>query len=671
MKKRFWGIVLCLTMVMSLLSATGVSAAYQYQQHPAVTGAENINANNLLSYCEFITPDNKYYRIGRNGDEIDPVVKVEIEDVVSYAVYPTYFTGYTQRNIVTSDGTLYAVTSNDNKKVLATDAKKTYKNHYMTKNGEVKEIESGKVIATDCKDFAESYRPWTIGVIKNDNSFWLGYTYQGDAAAYKEGLSKKLDNAKLVVPDAVVDANNTMYRWKETVEKGGMDPNAWMMGYFTEKNTYTMSLEKMCDNVSRVFPNEFLARIGLTRDEVVHATVTGFAQTKNGDLHGYGFWHHENFGKYGKIEKIFPVRRTNGDGDFVGIKTEGSNVVEAIVCRTCDNDEYTKGSMYDKEEETYPSFVSVTRNGFLASNGKVYSFDKTGTYVKDNRLNAEPNYDKDFGQMHRGTQTFKAFGFGKEETINLLPNVTSWEYDNKSVCLLERSDGSVWMAAFYHSNEKIKEQLGGFENSNAIQVTKPTNKRVPVEYIELSADASQPATTPVTQTATLFGDVKSDAYYAAPVEWAVDKNITTGISDTLFAPDMTCTRAHIITFLWRAVGSPKATGSNPFSDVKASDYFYDAAIWASQKGMVTGNKFEGTTPCTRAATVTYLWQNAGSPSVTKNSSFKDVSSSASYAQAVAWAVNKGITSGMAENEFWPDYTCTRGQIVTFLYRAFK
>jgi hypothetical protein len=109
---------------------------------------------------------------------------------------------------------------------------------------------------------------------------------------------------------------------------------------------------------------------------------------------------------------------------------------------------------------------------------------------------------------------------------------------------------------------------------------------------------------------------------------------------------------------------------NPFGDVKQTDYYYDAALWAYQMGMVTGSKFEGNTPCTRSATVTYLWINANAPKATYTGNFADVSKNASYASAVAWAVEKGITSGTSKATFSPDTTCTRGQIVTFLHRAF-
>ena len=118
----------------------------------------------------------------------------------------------------------------------------------------------------------------------------------------------------------------------------------------------------------------------------------------------------------------------------------------------------------------------------------------------------------------------------------------------------------------------------------------------------------------------------------------------------------------------RASGSPSSTVSNPFSDVSTKDYYYKAAIWAYEKGLVPGVQFNGNAPCTRSAVVTYLWKMNGSPAATP-SNFTDVPVNADYAQAVAWAVSQGVTAGTSDTTFSPSATCTRGQIVTFLYRA--
>lgn len=170
-----------------------------------------------------------------------------------------------------------------------------------------------------------------------------------------------------------------------------------------------------------------------------------------------------------------------------------------------------------------------------------------------------------------------------------------------------------------------------------------------------------------------FNDVPKDAYYAEAVDWAIEKNITTGTSKTTFSPDDACNRAQILTFLHRAVGAPEMEGGSPFKDIsdEGDYYYYHSALWAYYKGMVTDWEFAADTPCTRASTVMYLWQNAGSPDVSTNTAFTDMPSDAYYAKAVAWAVQNGVTSGTSATEFSPDDICSRGQIVTFLNRALK
>lgn len=161
-----------------------------------------------------------------------------------------------------------------------------------------------------------------------------------------------------------------------------------------------------------------------------------------------------------------------------------------------------------------------------------------------------------------------------------------------------------------------------------------------------------------------FADVTADAYYAAPVVWAVEKAITVGTSDTEFSPEETCTRAQIITFLWRAAGSPEPQSPGVFSDVADDAYYAKAATWAAENGMVSGDTFAPEEPCTRQMAVEFMWKHAGSPDASP-ANFSDVSS-----DAVDWALSNGVTSGTSDTTFSPKEICTRAQIVTFLYRAF-
>ena len=170
-----------------------------------------------------------------------------------------------------------------------------------------------------------------------------------------------------------------------------------------------------------------------------------------------------------------------------------------------------------------------------------------------------------------------------------------------------------------------------------------------------------------------FVDVKEGAYYYDAVLWAVEQKITSGTSATTFSPDASCTRAQMVTFLWRAAGSPKVeNGKNPFTDVKADAYYYDAVLWAVEKGVTSGTSattFSPDATVTRGQTVTFLYRNAGSPEVSGTMPFTDVEADAYYAKAVQWAVQQKITTGTSETTFSPMSDCTRGQIVTFLSRA--
>ena len=172
-----------------------------------------------------------------------------------------------------------------------------------------------------------------------------------------------------------------------------------------------------------------------------------------------------------------------------------------------------------------------------------------------------------------------------------------------------------------------------------------------------------------------FTDVNAGVYHDA-IMWAYKSKITTGVTETTFAPKDSCTRAQIVTFLYRAAGSPEIAESveNPFTDVSKDSVYYNAIMWAVEKKITTGvteTTFEPNSPCTRAQIVTFLYREAGSPELAKDAAnpFSDVSDSSVYYNAILWAVEKKITTGVTETTFVPNDTCTRAQAVTFLYRA--
>ena len=170
-----------------------------------------------------------------------------------------------------------------------------------------------------------------------------------------------------------------------------------------------------------------------------------------------------------------------------------------------------------------------------------------------------------------------------------------------------------------------------------------------------------------------FTDVHAEDYYYDAVLWAAQKGITGGMSDTLFAPNAACTRAQIVTFLWRAAGSPEPKALSSFADVPADAYYAKAVVWAVENGITEGTSdttFAPGTICTRAQGAALLYRAAGSPAVSGSAAFTDVPADAYYADAAAWAERKGITGGIGNGLFGPHNNCTRAQIVTFLYRMY-
>ncbi len=169
-----------------------------------------------------------------------------------------------------------------------------------------------------------------------------------------------------------------------------------------------------------------------------------------------------------------------------------------------------------------------------------------------------------------------------------------------------------------------------------------------------------------------FTDVDKNAYYYDPVKWALDNNITAGTSETKFSPTLNCNRAQVVTFLWRAAGSPESPAqSTSFADVAVADYYYKAVLWAVEKGITNGTSkttFSPNYAVTRAQVVTFLWRAAGSPDNQTLSGYYDVSKKDYFLIPVRWAKEFGITKGTSEGYFSPNKTCDRGQIVTFLYR---
>ena len=214
----------------------------------------------------------------------------------------------------------------------------------------------------------------------------------------------------------------------------------------------------------------------------------------------------------------------------------------------------------------------------------------------------------------------------------------------------------------------------GGNTTTTVQPTQPTQPTTPTQPTQPTTHTqpTQPGQTTNT-TGSNFTDVPATAYYRDAVQWAVKKEITGGTSATTFSPGAACTRAQMVTFLWRVAGMPSPKSQyNPFRDVQKGAYYYDAVLWAVEQGItggMTADTFGPNATVTRGQSVTFLYRAAGSPVQSASSAFRDVADDAYYADAVAWANANRVTSGTGSGRFSPNQTCTRGQIMTFLYRS--
>ncbi len=267
--------------------------------------------------------------------------------------------------------------------------------------------------------------------------------------------------------------------------------------------------------------------------------------------------------------------------------------------------------------------------------------------------------DNDCGQLGDGsTVSYSSY------PVKVMDDVAEVSVGFSNIAAV-KTDGSVWMWGFNNTDILMNGKIGNFTRTGIASNGEPfaeVCQNTPYRLTGLTAKLPGEGVSPGGFAG--FADVRRSDYYADAVKWAVDKGVTSGTSSTTFSPDTTCTTGEILTFLWRANGSPAPASSN--NAVPAGKYYTDAANWALEKGLT--DSFDADTPATRAATVTYLWKLAGKPDAKNAASFTDVAAGAAYADAVAWAVEQGITGGTGANRFSPDVTCTRGQIVTFLYR---
>ena len=295
---------------------------------------------------------------------------------------------------------------------------------------------------------------------------------------------------------------------------------------------------------------------------------------------------------------------------------------------------------------------------------------KAGTAAKIVASNADAGENYQFTYVS-GTLTLisRANPVGPAE-----PSVNPGEPDNGSITVSPKNPAkgsTVIITVEPDEGYELDEITVTDKDGNALKLTDKGDCKysftMPSGKVDIDASFKKLAET------SPFADVSTDAYYYEAVKWAAENSITGGIGNGLFGPELTCSRGQIVTFLWRAAGSPEPTALSTFTDVAADAYYAKAVAWAVENGVTTGTgdgKFSPDAPCTRGQAVTFLWRALGQLTG-DTASFADVPADSYFAQAVAWAAQSGVTTGVGNNLFAPDALCTRAQIVTFLFRAYR
>ena len=384
------------------------------------------------------------------------------------------------------------------------------------------------------------------------------------------------------------------------------------------------------------------------------ATVT--KNTENGvDIYTASFTNPDGFSEF-TISKTTQAVAKIGDKKYTSLQAAVDAVEDGqikTITVTKDNERASvsgnksfiieKGTGVSEVKLTAASGYNLTDDG----NGK-YTFSPRNSSSGSSSGSSSTTYTVTVGSVSNGTVTssHKSAASGATVTLTVKP-----------------ADGYAVEAV------AAKDAKG-----NAVKVTEKDGKytfAMPASNVTVSASFVKKGEQPA---AKLFDDVAQGAYYYDAVKWAVDKGVTNGKTSNLFGSEDPCTRAQIVTFLWRAAGSPAASASVSFTDVKDSDYYAKAVAWAVEKGITNGTgdgKFSSDDTCTRAQCAAFLYRAAGSPEVTDAAAFSDVAADAYYAKAVAWAEKNGITNGLGNGKFGSDNSCTRAQIITFLYRTYQ
>lgn len=348
---------------------------------------------------------------------------------------------------------------------------------------------------------------------------------------------------------------------------------------------------------------------------------------------------------------------------FTGVFKLTSSNTPIVNCYTVKKDDtlglYAKGSIvtFTAEQQTGKAFSGWTATGVTLDNATNAEISFT---MPDNNVTLTTNYRT----SSSGSSSRPSY-----------PITTPDKTENGSVTVTPKSakrGNTVTITVTPDAGYVLDELTVTDKDGKELSLTKKSDTEytfvMPTGKVEITPSFVKQAEEP----SRVFVDVKTGDYFYDAVLWAVGKGITNGTSAETFSPNAPCTRAQIVTFLWRAAGSPVVNYAMDLSDVAGDAYYAEAVRWALSEGITTGTSADQFSPdatCTREQAVTFLWRAAGSPAVSSGSAFEDVGADDYYARAVAWAAQNGVTNGISQALFGTGNDCTRAQIVTFLYRA--
>ena len=385
--------------------------------------------------------------------------------------------------------------------------------------------------------------------------------------------------------------------------------------------------------------------------------------------------HDANYGatfKYndGTIEHLY-LSKENGNGQSIevtpvkGVIYNGGVKEQDLVTLTMKyNDGATADSTYNVASGTTITLPTPRRSGYTFNGwydgSKFYAAGASYTVSATVTLNASWSYISSGSSSYDPTYSVSTPSKTENGSVTVSPKNAS---KGDTVTVTVKPDSGYVLETLTVTDKNGNELTLKDKGNGKYTFTMPTGK------VEVKATFMED-----NSMLNFFYDVPNNAYFYEAVKWAVKNGITTGVGNYLFAPEQPCTRAQIVTFLWRAAGSPEPKGAaSGMTDVVSGSYYEKAVAWAIENGITTGtttSTFSPDATCTRAQSVTFLFRAIGKL-VDSKAEFSDVLTDSYYANAVAWAVENGVTNGIGDGLFGPDNSCTRAQIVTFLFRAYQ